>query len=452
MRSSFLADDTIVGVATPSGSGGVAIVRMSGPSALEIADKFIRKRSAIWQPRYMYLCKVVNSQEQLIDKVLAVSMPSPTSYTGENVVEIHCHGGWLLPRLIVDLCVSHGARLAEPGEFTYRAFMSGKMSLTQAESVLDIIEAKSKDALLLATDGLTGRLSEAIRTLKDDILDLIAQYEADISSLVIKSETFLETVERLIDGAYKGRDVIDGIDTVLIGPPNAGKSTLWNALIGQNKALVTPYPGTTRDILEDYVNVNGVYLHLTDTAGLHDTSDPIEKLGIERAKEVLKNARIVLLVLDGSQKMSEEFMTIFSDIANNVRTDNVLVILNKSDISKTISEEDVRRILKIDCEICQVSLLNKSDIENVKENIVKICQTDMKPDIKPISVNQRQLQALNEIKESLISLQNGAKSNLTCDCLLLELHECLMSINCLTGDNVSDDIIDRVFSKFCLGK
>lgn len=462
MYNSFFADDTIVGVATPSGSGGVAIVRMSGRSALEIANRFVRKRSKIWQPRYMYYCEVVDTNEQLIDKVLAVSMPSPTSYTGEDVVEIHCHGGWVLPRLIVDLCVSCGARLAEPGEFTYRAFMSGKMTLTEAESVLDLIEAKSKDAVLLAADGLNGVMSEAIRRLKDDILDLIAQYEAeidygdeiemsDISLLVNKSETFLKEIERLIDGAQKGRNVIDGIDTVLIGPPNAGKSTLWNALIGQNKALVTPYPGTTRDILEDYVNVRGCYLHLIDTAGLHDTCDPVEKLGIEKTKESAKSAKLFLLVLDGSQSIPQEFVRIFSDIVK-VTLGNVLVILNKSDIKRLISEDYVRKTFGIDCEVCQVSLLNMSDVEVVKDGIIKLCQTDISPDIKALSISQRQLQALNKIKESLLSLKNGAINNLTCDCLLLDLRECLVSINSLTGENVSDDIIDRVFSKFCLGK
>lgn len=462
MYNSFFADDTIVGVATPSGSGGVAIVRMSGRSALEIANRFVRKRSKIWQPRYMYYCEVVDTNGQLIDKVLAVSMPSPTSYTGEDVVEIHCHGGWVLPRLIVDLCVSCGARLAEPGEFTYRAFMSGKMTLTEAESVLDLIEAKSKDAVLLAADGLNGVMSEAIRRLKDDILDLIAQYEAeidygdeiemsDISLLINKSETFLKEIERLIDGAHKGRNVIDGIDTVLIGPPNAGKSTLWNALIGQNKALVTPYPGTTRDILEDYVNVRGCYLHLIDTAGLHDTCDPVEKLGIEKTKESVKSARLFLLVLDGSQSIPQEFVRIFSDIVR-VTLDNVLVILNKSDIKQLISKDYVRKIFGINCDVCQVSLLNMSDVEVVKDSIIKLCQTDISPDIKALSISQRQLQALNKIKESLLSLKNGAINNLTCDCLLLDLRECLVSINSLTGENVSDDIIDRVFSKFCLGK
>ena len=436
--------DTIVATATPPGLGGVAIVRISGSKALSILKMAVRNgQQKVWQARRMYYCEIIDEYGQTIDKALAVYMPSPHSYTGEDVAEIHCHGGSVLAGVIVDICLHYGARLAQPGEFTYRAFMAGKLDLAEAESVLSLIEAKSKSAVVLAANNLNGAFSQSLDKLRSDILDLIAQYEAeidygdeivasDVSLIKDKCQTFLKFTESLLCRANEGRALAEGLETVLVGPPNAGKSTLWNALIGQDKALVTPYPGTTRDQLEDYVYVDGVMLHLIDTAGMHEAQDPVEQLGIKKT----------------------DFKKIMSDIAKRAEKNDdfkVLVVLNKCDCGIRLTPQSVTEAFGFK-HICQASLKFSDGLEDVKKNIAQLCRPLLSSDKAALSVNQRQRQALTKVKEALLNLNSGVKSNVPCDCLLLDLHNCLTALNELTGHDVSEDILDRVFSKFCLGK
>ena len=445
--------ETIAAVATPAGSGGVAIVRLSGPESLSAACKLLHKEKSSWKPRFMHLCRVYDEEDRVIDQVLAVYMPSPHSYTGEDVVEIHCHGGWVIPNLITDRCISCGARLAEPGEFTYRAFLSGKMNLAEAEAVLSLIEAKSKDAAVLAAESLNGALSLPINSLKNDILNLIAQYEAEIdygdeigvsdtSALASECSRFLKTVNELLEMSSKGRDIIDGIKTVLVGPPNAGKSTLWNALIGKNKALVTPYPGTTRDVLEEYVNIGGICLHLIDTAGLHETEDAVEKLGIAKTRDFLSQAELVIAVIDGSSDIPEDFCSILSGLSGSV-----LAVLNKRDCGSRITGAYLSE--KFGISSVETSLKFGHGLDSIKESVINICKKERCVNTA-LSINQRQRQVLVRLRDSLLAMQSSA--GMPCDCLLLDLRECLEAINELTGENVSEDILDRVFSKFCLGK
>ncbi|MGM9998102.1 MAG: tRNA uridine-5-carboxymethylaminomethyl(34) synthesis GTPase MnmE [Candidatus Bruticola sp.] len=458
--------DTIVATATPPGLGGVAIVRISGSEALSILKKTVRHgQEKAWQPRHMYYCEIVDEHGCAIDKALAVYMPSPHSYTGEDVAEIHCHGGSVLASVIVDICLNCGARLAQPGEFTYRAFTAGKLDLAEAEAVLSLIEAKSKNAVILASKNLSGSLSQDLNKLKNDILDLISQYEAEIdygdeiaasdtSLIEDKCKTFIQSVESLLQRANEGRALADGLETVLIGPPNAGKSTLWNALIGQDKALVTPYPGTTRDQLDEHVYVNGTMLHLIDTAGLHEAKDPVERLGIEKTEKALSKAELAVIVIDCSIDIESDFIKVMSDMSDKSKRNQdfkVLVILNKCDRGIKIYPDYIKNKYGF-IHVCQASLKFSDGLENVKEEISQLCRPLLKANQPALSINQRQRQALTKVREALLNLESGVIARVPCDCLLLDLHACLSALNELTGDNVSEDILHRVFSKFCLGK
>ncbi|MBQ7502344.1 tRNA uridine-5-carboxymethylaminomethyl(34) synthesis GTPase MnmE [bacterium] len=457
MNNSFA--DTIAAVATPPGSGGVAIVRLSGPDSLRTAEEVVRK-SPGWIPRRMYFCKISDGEDNVIDEALTVYMPAPHSYTGEDVVEIHCHGGLAVPNIIVDLCVAAGARLAHPGEFTYRAFMSGKMDLAEVEAVLALIQARSKDGAALAAACLGGSLSAHIKSVKDKILDVAARYEAeidygdefvssDMSVMRDNCEAVLEEVEGIISMASRGRTLTEGIETVLIGPPNAGKSTLWNLLIGEDRALVTPYPGTTRDMLAEYVNLDGLCLHVTDTAGLRDTDDFVESLGIAKTKGSLDRAELIIIVIDGSCDIPEDFLTVLDSVVK-MPDKRLLLLLNKQDCGLTADEEMLRRRFSLDA-ICRCSLKLGQGTAEIKQKIRDICLKD-NVNTKPLNVNQRQRQIIVKLRDNLTSLLRDLDSGVTCDCLLYYLHDCIRWIDELTGENVSDDILDRVFSKFCLGK
>lgn len=457
MDNSFTG--TIAAAATPPGSGGVAIVRLSGPDSLSIAERVVKKAPG-WIPRHMYFCKVCDADGRVIDEALSVYMPAPHSYTGEDVVEIHCHGGLVIPNITVDLCVAAGARLAQPGEFTYRAFMSGKMDLAEAEAVLALIQARSKDGAALAAANLSGSLSAQIKSVKDKILDVTARFEAeidygdefvssDISVMKDQCEAVLEEVRDILNMASRGRALTEGIETVLIGPPNAGKSTLWNLLIGEDRALVTPYPGTTRDILTEYVNLEGLCLHVTDTAGLHYTSDIVERMGIDKTKGSLDKAELVIIILDGSRDIPEDFLEALEDVAK-MSDKAPLVLLNKQDCGQRADEELLRRRYGFDA-ICRCSLKLGQGMTEIKQKIRDICLKD-NVNVRPLSINQRQRQIVSRLEDNLTSLLRDLDSGVTCDCLLWYLHECLGWIDELTGANVSDDILDRVFAKFCLGK
>ena len=343
--------------------------------------------------------------------------------------------------------------------------MVGKLDLAEAESVLSLIEAKSKSAVVLAPNNLNGAFSESLDKLRSDILDLIAQYEAeidygdeiaasDVSLIKDKCQTFLKFTDSLLCRANEGRALAEGLETVLVGPPNAGKSTLWNALIGQDKALVTPYPGTTRDQLEDYVYVDGVMLHLIDTAGMHEAQDPVEQLGIKKTEAALEKAELAVIVLDCSIDIESDFKKIMSDISERATKNDdfkVLVVLNKCDCGIKLTPKSVTETFGFK-HICQASLKFSDGLEDVKKNIAQLCCPLLSSDKAALSVNQRQRQALTKVREALLSLNSGVESNVPCDCLLLDLHNCLTALNELTGHDVSEDILDRVFSKFCLGK
>lgn len=456
--------DVIVAIATPRGEGGVAIVRLSGSGCETILRALVerpRHLSDSWQPRHMYLGRVVDSQKSALDEVLAVFMPAPHSYTGENVAEIHCHGGFLLPSLIVDRCVELGARLAEPGEFTLRAFLNGKLDLAQAEAVLGLIQASSAAAVRLQAQGLEGALSQRVKCLRSRLLNLVARLEAEIdfgeevdSVSAEEQSSEADGVSRdiylLLNDARNGDVLAQGVNVALSGPPNAGKSTLWNKLLGEERALVTPIPGTTRDRLEAGCTVNGCYLHLIDTAGLHQSADYVEQLGMQRTREAIEKAELNVVILDGSSAWNRENEELVSLMAGT----DPLILLNKRDLGVKLSESEAAGHFGAAAgSVLSVSLLDDGDLPLIKQRLSeRIRAVTDKYGEGVVSINQRQMQALNRASAALQNYRQGVAMAMPSDCLLSDLHRALGCLGEVTGENVSEDILDRVFSAFCLGK
>lgn len=447
-------------MATPPGVGGVAIVRLSGPESSRIVSACVRRsgRSADlscgWETHRLYYGKVYDGDD-LIDEVMAVFMKGPHSYTGEDSAEIQCHGGRAVTEIILGLCLSLGARLARPGEFTCRAYASGRIDLAQSEYVLGLIEAGSKAEVRLNAQGLHGALSRRANAVRSALLDLAAEAEAcfdygdeiegiNSEEICRRCQELLDRVNGIIADAAEGKRLSQGLAVILAGPPNAGKSTLWNALIGEDKALVTPYPGTTRDQLEASAVISGIPFNFTDTAGLRRSDDPVESLGIERARHAISSASLLLIVADISDNSSD--LSELAEIAEHVPS---IVVLNKNDLPAKRSLEEMRDLFPASV-ILSCSLKNDG-AGLVKEALVRSAESG-KTDLSSgaLSVNMRQHEALMACRRHL----EAVAANLTMppDCLLIDVRGAIEALSEITGDNVSEDIIERVFSKFCLGK
>ena len=460
----FDLSEIIAAKATPSGEGGVAVVRLSGAGCRSVLNALVKRSAAagdIWQPRRMYLGRVCDAQGGALDEVLAVFMPGPRSYTGEDTAEIHCHGGILLPDLIVDRCVELGARLAAPGEFTLRAFLNGKLDLAQAEAVLGLIKAASSGAVRLQAQGLNGALSQRVKKLRARLLDLVARLEAEIDfgeevDGVTPEEQCGETaavsagIDDLLRDARTGDALAQGVTAALCGPPNAGKSTLWNRLLGEERALVTPVPGTTRDRLEAGCTVDGCYLRLIDTAGLHQSGDYVEQLGMERTREAVRNAAVNVVILDGSRDWNAEN----EEIARLTAADKPLLLLNKRDLGLALDVSEAAARFGINGEdVLAVSLLDESDLPLIRRRLAERARGVLNGCGEgAVSVNQRQTQALGRAQECLRQYRQGVEAGMPGDCLLSDLHRALGCLGEVTGESVSEDILNQVFSKFCLGK
>ena len=439
-------------------------MRLSGAGCLSVASGVFKPRSGCigsWLPRHMYFGQVCDAQGQALDEALAVFMPSPHSYTGEDVAEIHCHGGILLPSLIVDRCVELGARLASPGEFTLRAFLNGKLDLAQAEAVLGLIKAASSGAVRLQARGLSGALSQRVKALRSRLLSLVARLEAEIdfgeevdsvsaSDQCCEAEAIDAGIAKLLRDAHVGKALAQGVTVVLIGPPNAGKSTLWNKLLGEDRALVTPVPGTTRDCLEADCTVGGCFLHLLDTAGLRQSDDYVEQLGMQRTREAVRDADICVVILDGSREWSAED----EEIASLTAASGPLLLLNKRDLGSAVScgEAAAHFGISENC-VLSVGLLDDQYIPLINKHLAeraRLVAGDYGEGA--VSVNQRQMQALTRAQECLAQYRLGVADGMPCDCLLSDLHRALAFLGEVTGENVSEDILDQIFSQFCLGK
>lgn len=461
--------DTIAAIATPIGTGGIAILRLSGTDAPEIASQVLSslsgKEISAWESHKLYLCKVheAGNADALIDQSLAVRMNAPYSYTGEDVVEIHCHGGFFAADRILKQLLLAGARLAEGGEFTRRAFLNGKTSLDEAEAVMDVIDARSSLGLTNAARSLNGALAEKIDDLREMVMALTAhisaaadypeevdaptreEIEAQLKSLNKEIRALLGTFET-------GKILRDGIVTVIAGRPNVGKSSLLNALARYDRAIVTDIPGTTRDIIEETINLSGVSLRLLDTAGLRQSDDQVEQIGIDRAKARMQEADLCLFVIDSSTGITPEDREIAEELTNK----NVLVLLNKTDRGKTLTPQDAAKALGIlEDRILETAVPKTGEVLGIDALESAITDLFLKEKLEPGKVylsNTRQRDALFKAIDALSLADAANRDGMPYDLLFVDLEDVLSALGEVTGQTVQEEIIDQVFSRFCVGK
>ncbi len=457
--------DTVAAIATPSGSGGISIIRISGDEAVSYAEKLVfpisGKRFSDLDSHKMTLSKIKTADGRALDEALAVIMRAPKSYTGEDVVEIHSHGGTMASRLIMDELQNLGVRAADRGEFTRRAFINGKTDLTSAEAVMDIIDAKSRLGLYDAANNLGGALGRKISALRGEVLTLLARLSAsadypdeideiDDTEFTEKIGAIQNETKRLIDSFEKGRLIRDGVATVIVGKPNVGKSSLLNALLREERAIVTDIPGTTRDTLEEYVTIGGLALRLCDTAGIRQSDDTVEKIGIERARSSIKAADLVLFVLDSSAGLSGED----KEIAQSIKDKNVIAVLNKQDKKSVLSEKDISEWVKAEDIVCLALPENgeKIGLEALEKRICdKFAEKDNGEDTVRIS-SRRHRDCLAQASRAMDNLLMGIEQGMPKDLLYIDLEEAAAGLGEITGETVQEEVVNQVFEKFCVGK
>ena len=455
--------DTIAAIATPAGSGGIGIIRISGPVSRAIVAQFFRSKKftpADARSHQLYFGILFDPQDGSdLDEALVSYMQGPHSYTGEDVVEINCHGGLVLLDKILRLTFSRGARLAEPGEFTRRAFLNGRMDLTRAEAVIDVIEAKSELGLKIASRQLTGMLEQRLNMLHNTLVNVTAEIEAaidfpeddillDASGLAAQVQSIAEAADRFIKTFHDGCLYKNGVQTVITGKPNVGKSSILNALLGDERALVTAVPGTTRDIIEDSITIGGIQVRLLDTAGLHHSEHEIERMGIERARMKINQADIVLLVLDASRPLDPSDQ----EIAELLAGKNHMAVINKTDLLTVWSEKELKTMLRTD-RCVSVSALKHYGIEELKEALALIIghQTAISPS-EILIANARHRHALEKTHVALKTAIRGLQDDLAPELIAIDLHTALDSLGEITGATTPEDILETIFSRFCIGK
>jgi len=456
-------DDTITALATPPGEGGIAVIRLSGPESAQIARSvFVNgKRQKVDRFRNRYFCYgyILDDDQEVIDEVLLVYMKAPKTYTREDVVEIHCHGGMIPVRNILDLLIKKGARLAEPGEFTKRAFLNGRVDLAQAEAVMDLISSRTDDAARASVNQMQGALSREIQAVRDDMLDLLARIEVtidypedDIENMVedeirIRLKAAREKCHMLLESAHQGRLIREGIKTVIIGKPNVGKSSLLNALVRENRAIVTDIPGTTRDVIEEYVNIKGVLVRIVDTAGIRETKDLVEKIGVEKSRELIQGADLILLLLDSSQPLEK----VDIEILKMIKDKKVLILLNKSDRPPVVGEEDIRKL--IDSTIIRTSMVDGTGLDRIEDYIYNMVYSGkLEPRSSVMITNNRHKEALIRAEKHLGEALEALDALVPLDMVTIDIRNVWEALGEITGESLTENLIDKIFSEFCLGK
>ena len=436
---------------------------MSGDKCFDVLNKIFKpkKEEKIENIKgYTIKYGVIIEDENIIDEVLVSYFKAPKSYTTENMCEINTHGGNIVIRKILELCLKNGANLAEPGEFTKRAFLNGRIDLLQAESVIDVINAKSEGELNTGMKQLEGVLSKKIKAIKQEILDVMVnvdvsidypEYDVDdvtnkqILDMLDSVQTKLENLEKSFDN---GKLIKEGIKTAIIGKPNAGKSSLLNAILKEDRAIVTEYEGTTRDTIEEFVNIEGIPLKLIDTAGIRDAKDEVEKIGIAKSKEIAKDADLVIAIFDSSKELSEEDIEIL-DIIKNKKS---IILLNKADLNSILNEKD-NRFKNITDNVLKVSALNGIGLEELYSIIAKMFSlNEINIDNDVIITNLRQKNLISKAIENVKKARDTVKENMPIDIIAIFVKDILEDLGNITGEFVTDDIINEIFSKFCLGK
>lgn len=459
-------EDTIAAIATPPGEGGIAVIRISGKNALKILSNLFKRGTDVsvfeMKSHRLYRGQVFDPESRMVvDSVLSVFMKSPHSYTGEDVAEIHCHGGYLLSKKILELLFRQGLRPARPGEFTFRAFLNGKMDLTQAEAVADVINAQTEESLKQAELQIEGVLSQQIGEFKEIVLDTLAEVEAQVdfpeegidpivkNTLTQRTEELIERIDKLLSTYEQGRILKHGVYTAILGKPNVGKSSLLNQLLMKERAIVSPYPGTTRDFIEESVDVKGIPLRLVDTAGLRATADEVEKLGVELAKKKGKEAELIIAVVDGSVKLDEDDFEVLKDI----EASKSILVINKSDLAAEIAEEYISEFIPKE-RIVKTSAKLGSGIEELKSKIrdVLLGKESRMEGAEVVITELRHKLALQKANENLMSFLKALEMGESPEFLAVDLRFALDSLGEITGETTTEDVLGRIFSKFCIGK
>jgi tRNA modification GTPase len=456
--------DTIAAISTPFGESGIGIVRISGRLSETIAKKiFKRKRNPTsFVSHKFYLGEIVNPEnETALDEVLLVLMKSPKTYTREDIVEIHCHGGYFILQRVLEIVLNEGARMAEPGEFTKRAFLNGRIDLTQAEAVIDLIKAKTTAGIEVAKHQLSGRLSRELFGIREELIERLVLLEAhidfpeeeigEISLSEIKRNLF-EIMRDLDDwiGSYEeGKILKDGVSLAIIGKTNVGKSSLLNALLKENRAIVAAIPGTTRDVIEEVMNINGIAIRLKDTAGFRETSDSVEQEGVRRARKSAEEADFILLMVDGSQKMGEDDELIFREVESKKK----IIIINKNDLTLKVSLGELKELFPKDL-VVSISCRENKGIDELKETIYRsLIHRDVRNTAEYLIVsNIRHKNALIEVRKNLSKGLEGLEKRESYEFIAFEIRSALNEIGELAGEATSDEILNRIFDQFCIGK
>ena len=446
---------TICAIATAPGNAGISIIRMSGDTSLVILQRVFSKKQL--EPRVMTLGTI--SDGEPIDRVLAVYFAAPASYTGEDMVEIHCHGGMIVTKQILDLLLKNGAQPAEPGEFSKRAFLNGKMDVSQAEAVSELISSLSEKSAKMSMRQLSGELGSKVSKRQDELTDVLASIhtalaypeedleESIISDAIEKSDSLLDEIRSLIDSFKRGKLMREGAKVAIAGKPNVGKSSLLNAILGEQRAIVTHIPGTTRDVISEYYNIRGLPIQLVDTAGIRKTDDIVEKIGVERSIEALNTADITLLIFDASKELSEQDV----EIALKAKSQGeVIAVLNKSDLEPKLSAKEISDKLNLEPHLISAKTGEGVDAL-LDEMYVSIMSDDALAEGVTIT-NARHAAALKEAASALESAKEGAELGVDLDCVSIDINDAWSALGKITGVTLSEEIVDRIFEKFCLGK
>ena len=464
-------DDTIAAIATPPGEGGIGIIRLSGPDSATIAGRLFRRGSqnrfidvSVLESHRLYYGSIADPDGgRTIDEVMLVRMAPPHSYTCEAVVEIQCHGGPIPVKRILEACIANGARLAGPGEFTLRAFLNGRIDLTQAEAVMAVVSARTSESLALAVDELRGSLTHRLGPARDALIRTLAYLDAsadfpedeihgvDVAATLREAECALAEV---LAASNLGRLYHEGVQIAIVGRPNVGKSSLLNALLRHERAIVTPIAGTTRDVITETINLNGIPATLLDTAGIGETEDVIEQLGIDRSRRAIDAAALALFVIDGSQPATPDDLAVARMLAGRLDHDGagrVVLAINKRDLPQHETHEDLRAELP-GCPVVELSTVNGSGIDTLEATLFDLASSLAGEAREPATVSLRQRDALRAALTSLQAALTATDNELPNDLVAIDVRDALMFIGEITGEQISERVLDEIFSTFCIGK
>lgn len=455
--------DTIAAISSATGNSGIGIIRVSGDEAIEVVDKIFRpanknKKLANVESHTVHYGHIMDGDKTL-DQVLVIVMKNPHSYTGEDTVEIDCHGGMLILKKVLDLVLKNGARTAEPGEFTKRAFLNGRIDLSQAEAVMDLINSKNDFALNSSIEQLKGGVSDAIKDIRKDIIYHIAfiesalddpehisldGYDEEITKMLNEN---INKISKLVNSFDNGRIMKEGIKTVILGKPNAGKSSLLNLMLGEDRAIVTDIEGTTRDTLEENINFNGLSLKIIDTAGIRDTEDLVERIGVNKAKEIAKEGDLIIYVVDGSRELDDNDR----EIIKLINDKQAIILVNKSDMDTVINIDELKKDSNRD--VILFSAKNGEGMEQLEEEIRNMFYSGKVTYNDQVYItNARHKEALENALESLKQVKNSVDAGMPEDFYSIDLMDAYTDLGLIIGESVEDDLVNEIFSKFCMGK